>query len=262
MDYRRMAFFTACLLTPLFAHGESCGFQTNDLSPAMVVGRVPVLLRTNGWMPRRPAANPASAAVQRCGTTETYLKKVLGRLLEGSGLQVLAQQEPELGLEFDCSKPFSLPVARASAARILLVMPGLPYFAASEDAIAAVLAHELAHISLRHHERFAKAATSPTRLPAHELRRSHEREADITGLRILVSAGYDPMAAVDHLKAVDALAKKRQLHQFGSRRLHDSADSRARLLLGQIESCRYAPLSQRTPVDLAVKQEIEALNVL
>ncbi|MBC6429320.1 MAG: M48 family metallopeptidase [Cellvibrionales bacterium] len=114
---------------------------------------------------------------------------------------------------------------------IVGVHTGLLLHAASEAEFAAVLAHELAHLSQRHFarsvaERRASAATSLAGLLAGVIlaaasgnsdavpaamsvaraaqlesalrySRQHEQEADRIGLRTLVEAGYDASAAAD-----------------------------------------------------------------
>jgi predicted Zn-dependent protease len=145
----------------------------------------------------------------------------------------------------------------------LRVLSGLPHFATSEDAIASVLAHELAHITLRHHDRFARFVVTEKRKEVRSsplaLRREYEREADITGLKILFNAGYDPTAAVDHLRAVEALASQPAFHRrdSGGEKLHDAPEARVRTLREQISRCAYSLKGRsRTPVDARVREEL------
>lgn len=242
-----------------------CGFPVPD--PTEVLrsdGAVPLVFREISGAIRKPAAVESTPeSQQNCQTTRGYLSKILDRLIQRSGLQALAWQDPPLKLEYDCGRPGSLPIARVSARKILRVLSGLPRRAASEDAIASVLAHELAHVTLRHHERFARFIASEkhkaVRASPLTLRRGYEREADITGLKILVNAGYDPVAAIDHLKSVEELASQPAFRREGSSggKLHDAPQDRVQTLREQITQCGYSWGAQsRTPVDARVREEL------
>ena len=71
----------------------------------------------------------------------------------------------------------------------------------SDDALlAGVLAHEMAHVQLRHHERLKEALARRSQgLPAQTLRRDLEYEADRCACGILDRAGYAPHALADGL---------------------------------------------------------------
>ncbi|GHT79844.1 hypothetical protein FACS1894130_09810 [Spirochaetia bacterium] len=120
----------------------------------------------------------------------------------------------------------------------IFVTRGLLQCAASEDALAAVLAHEIAHIQLQHSIRAIKtsritqalmytgssvvgAATTGTSLEEltnifdesvtdivseminNGYSRSQEFDADALALFILASAGYDPVSLLDMLRELD-----------------------------------------------------------
>ncbi|MFC4846404.1 M48 family metalloprotease [Hephaestia sp. GCM10023244] len=79
-----------------------------------------------------------------------------------------------------------------------------------DDQLAALVAHELAHIILRHPERLTAARVSRGMLSIFgrnaRLIRTTEAEADRLSVVLLANAGYDPMAAArlwrDHARAL------------------------------------------------------------
>jgi predicted Zn-dependent protease len=128
--------------------------------------------------------------------------------------------------------------AFATSGGHIFITRGLLENAASEDALAAVLAHEIAHIQLQHSIRAIKtsritqalmatgssaltAATHGTELAEltdifdesvtdivstlinNGYSRSQEFDADALALALLASAGYDPSALIDMLRALE-----------------------------------------------------------
>ncbi|MEZ5840090.1 MAG: M48 family metalloprotease [Hyphomicrobiales bacterium] len=111
----------------------------------------------------------------------------------------------------------------------LYVTRGLLALAGDTSEVAAVLAHEIAHVTMRHaieREDRAKAAAVASQvvadvlndeakaratLAASELElasfsRSQELQADAIGVRTIARAGFDPYAAARFLKAMDRFA--------------------------------------------------------
>ncbi|GHV87677.1 hypothetical protein AGMMS50267_00370 [Spirochaetia bacterium] len=128
--------------------------------------------------------------------------------------------------------------AFATSGGHIFITRGLLQCAASEDALAAVLAHEIAHIQLQHSIKAIKtsritqawmytgssvvgAATSGTSLAElanifdesvtdiireminNGYSRAQEFDADALALSILASAGYDPVSLLDMLRELD-----------------------------------------------------------
>jgi predicted Zn-dependent protease len=135
---------------------------------------------------------------------------------------------------------------------------GIVLCADSEDALAAVIAHELAHIQLRHAAAIINdqrliddLSQSADRAAAVALRNASPREraaffsenirimvntffkngfaqeqefeADVTALRLLRDAGYDPAALVTMLSALRAA---QPLHPGGFNTTHPSPEAR------------------------------------
>ena len=251
----------------LASSGEApaCGYE---LPPALVEharGRVPLLVRaasnedaTNTRLVerRRRSLEQHSSSRAHCPATVAFLEAILERLLRDSALEGFAGDAPRLELVVQCSHQRGLPVARVAPGKLLIVPGTLTRDADSEDSVAAVLAHEIAHLSLRHSERAIAARGSRSRAPE-RLKNVHEREADITGLRILVNAGYDPWAAVDHLRKVDAGARRgRPTSNMSLRpRAHDPAEVRIVRLRAQIEACSYRTAGPRRAISAIVRRE-------
>jgi predicted Zn-dependent protease len=67
----------------------------------------------------------------------------------------------------------------------------------NEAELAFILAHELAHLHLDHHESLADTSLSPSR------RRTLELDADSRAVALVAAAGYDPRAAIGALHRTD-----------------------------------------------------------
>jgi beta-barrel assembly-enhancing protease len=116
----------------------------------------------------------------------------------------------------------------------LFVNAGIVLQAESEAELAAVIAHELAHVAARHGTRqasrgqVANIASLPLiflggwpgflirqgaglAIPMTFLKfsRGFEQEADLLGVQYAYKAGYDPTAFVDFFERIEALEKKR-----------------------------------------------------
>ncbi len=115
--------------------------------------------------------------------------------------------------------PGGQPDADALPGGQVFISEGMLRFLRSEAELAAVLAHEMAHIDQRHCielfqavlagqraglGRAGAAAEIVRRVAAVGYRQYQEAEADAVGLRMLAAAGYDPEAAVRPLERLAA----------------------------------------------------------
>jgi len=123
--------------------------------------------------------------------------------------------------------------AFAAPGGFVLVTSGLLRQLASEDELAAVLAHEIAHVTRHHHyqalvrQRHVEAARKnpPTDLEkdigdfaaltrasavlyTRGLDRRAEHEADLVGVQLMTIAGYDPSAQLAVLEKLDAIGHR------------------------------------------------------
>ncbi|HEY9035048.1 MAG TPA: M48 family metalloprotease [Pseudomonadales bacterium] len=176
-------------------------------------------------------------------------------------IQQLALASPLDDKSFDLvvvdSKSFN---AFAVPGNIIGINTGLFLHADTEDQLASVIAHELAHLSQRHYARSVEqqkrrsaatlagllasllimaagggdagiAALTATQAAAidNQLRysRSHEQEADRIGIQTLAAAGLNPQAAADMFQhMLSATRYRSDLKDFAFLLTHPLADSR------------------------------------
>ena len=140
--------------------------------------------------------------------------------------------------------------AFASPGGHIFLTRGLVESAKSEDALAAVLAHEIAHIQLHHGMRaiqssrdmedwLSQFSSSGARQISDRLNagfsRVQEFDADINALSILAASGYNPQGLIDMLKELDKLQSGRS---GGFNNTHPSPSSR--LVNAGVAVNRYA----------------------
>jgi predicted Zn-dependent protease len=132
------------------------------------------------------------------------------------------------------------------SAELILALP-------SEDEIAAMMGHELAHYTLAHDEKRLEVHARLTPISARTLSLDHEIEADAEGLILLANAGYDPDAAVDALKVIRTIVLARQLQTDAS---HPNLDDRIRKLQQQITKAGMQTVPRRVQSLAAIQEEI------
>lgn len=148
--------------------------------------------------------------------------------------QSVGRELPDAQWEFvvfdapDTVNAFALPGGKVG------VYTGLIALASSDDEIACVMGHEIAHVTSRHggerysqnviaalggaalavgtkdskhQEAFLMAYGAGATLGTLAYSRSHESEADAVGLRFAAGAGYDPRAAVTFWKKMQTTEK-------------------------------------------------------
>jgi hypothetical protein len=214
---------------------------TVEGSPAARAGLVAgdVLLDVNGL----PFPDPLKMAAEKDRATwrgqveasETLLEH---QLLKGpAALRVLragrtlqSVLEPDRGCRVRIRLARSDQLNAFADGRYVVVTTRLLEFVESDDELATIIGHELAHNLLGHRERLDAQG-----VPAGLLRgfgknasrvRATEEEADRLGLKLAWAAGYQPSAAVTFWKRLYA-AKGLQLPFF---RTHPSLAARTRLL--------------------------------
>jgi len=121
--------------------------------------------------------------------------------------------------------------ARADGAAVF-ISSALATFATTDDELALILAHELAHNILKHRERFDREAparrvfgnlaVAPSSLAA------AERDADRWGLYLMARAGFDEQVAAPFWRRFGAANWRVRWAQWG----HPAAETRARQLEG------------------------------
>lgn len=251
------------LCNPVF--GSECGFSISDAKVENMDKGVPLYVDRSAFeekyltILKRKAdegKKKLSLTAGKCPRLTKIIQKVTDRLLSNSPLKMIQEGSDKIELIVLCSQTRTPPVARLMAGKYLVVPASLPMKAKSEDAIAAVLAHEIAHFSLAHHARLlSQTKGRAPAIPLHwagtreKIRKSHEREADLAGLKLMSNAGYDTNAAITHLHAVHKMALKRRPSSSNVRKVsstHPSAQRRKDLLYSQIESCGYNGANAKT----------------
>jgi hypothetical protein len=137
--------------------------------------------------------------------------------------------------------------ARANGTGVF-ISTALAGFAAGDDELALILAHELAHNILEHRERFDREAparrvfgnlaVAPSSLAA------AERDADRWGLYLMARAGFDEGVAAPFWRRFGAANWRVRWAQWG----HPSAETRARQLEA-VEAEIAAARSSGRPID-------------
>jgi Zn-dependent protease with chaperone function len=177
------------------------------------------------WLPasqeewRKAALRPSFTLVRSDKTSREIPGAVIGRLLRAKDkLEAAGGARAELALA-DSAAPNAFAFNHQGRRIVAFTLPWLDRFGGDEDGIAAVLGHELAHLSLNHsalerrkREQSAQQAgyvagvlLGLIGVPfggtiagnvasgyARSYTRDEERAADELGLRWAVKAGYDP----------------------------------------------------------------------
>lgn len=198
----------------------------------------------------------AKYRVLDCPQAQGYLNRILHSLTVFSERPILFRDYCVVILDSDEVNAF------ATAGGHVMVTRGLVSCADSEDALAAVLAHEVGHVLLKHSAKAIKSARlggaaaraggtaglalnasgSGVSVDADALRseidaavtevietgysQSQELSADTKALELLDGAGYDPRAMDSVLKALKAALKAQGKSGGGFSRTHPSPDVR------------------------------------
>ncbi len=174
------------------------GFMPND-SIASIAGQ-PVDL------PADPATGIIAAVEDRIAalatTQPTGAPIAIGIVRNGANASIL------LGTEPSCAGHIEVGVSRvlnaATDGTTIQINSALMNLLPGDDDLAAVVAHELAHVILHHQERLTAAKVSRGLLRDFgrnaRLIRQTETEADRLSVYLLTNAGYDPARTSQYLK--------------------------------------------------------------
>lgn len=256
----RNLIFLALLAIPLQSFANGCGFSLTDGRISKQDHGVPLYVERGSFSSdilkklKHQALLDEPKLISEAGTcpeTNKKVEKVLAKLLKGSGLDFIMKGPDALELIVLCEKTKSAPVARLRSAKYLVVPASLPINVKGEAHMAAVIAHEIAHYTLAHHARLMSMTNG--RMPAiapnwrskiSSIRKEHEREADLTGLKLMANAGYNARSAIEHLKAVQAYTTKKLSHmkrklQRAPNASHPNPSERVQEISMQIQKCGY-----------------------
>jgi Zn-dependent protease with chaperone function len=181
--------------------------------------------------PRATVPENAAELSRRREMAQAILLQLFDALREGqAGARRLRLPRLVLGRERDTS------AYSAWESNTIVINQGIFEIAASKedrepDVVAAVLAHELGHIYLRHlPPRFRRGASSAAR----EATRGQERAADLFGARLACQAGFDPRGAVHLLQTLSGLDRE----GAGAEDDHPSYQERIQYLKQEARQCR------------------------
>lgn len=224
------------LATPEGSPAAAAGLRTGDL--LIAVGGAPLRPGGSGTEPAYEglAANIRliDAALADGATTFTVERGA-------ETFDVIVQPRPACGYEVQLDPSDELN-ARADGRR-LFISTALAGFTESDDELAVILGHELAHHVLRHrHWNDAGGAARQTNESAWRAEGgggNAEQQADRAGLYLLARAGFDPAVAAPFWRRFGASNWRVRFPQIG----HASAGSRALALEAvqrEIEARRQA----------------------
>jgi predicted Zn-dependent protease len=147
----------------------------------------------------------------------------------------------------------------------------------TEDQLAAVLAHETAHVTARHSaalmsqqigiDMLLSAVTTESTASAVQVARigsqiiglkysrDYEKQADEIGMEYLVKAGYSPYAMVDVMRKLNEQSGSRPIEFLST---HPNPDNRLELLRDKIARENY-PAIKRTPADEYKKNVLDRM---
>jgi membrane-associated protease RseP (regulator of RpoE activity) len=224
------------LAAPPGSPAAAAGFQTGDL--LLAVGGVPLQAGATG--------GPASYE-----GLEANLRVVDAALAGGSSTFLVERRAEIIDLTLEPSRACGYEVqlnpsdelnARADGRR-LFISTALAGFAESDDELALILGHELAHHVLRHRHWSetggAARQTNDDAWRAEGGQGGAEQQADRVGLYLLARAGFDPAVAAPFWRRFGDSNWRVRFPQIG----HASAGSRALALEGvqrEIEARRRA----------------------
>lgn len=148
--------------------------------------------------------------VDESGARRARVEAVAGRLLSTSDLSPC-----NCTFEFFVVRSVDA-VAYSMTGGYVYVSPAMLQLTADDSELAAVLAHEMAHLVLGHaivRQRVLDGAGDPSEKAAEldALGRTMEFEADALGIRMIAAAGFDPKAPARLLERMGAVAAKAAL---------------------------------------------------
>lgn len=201
----------------------------------------------------RPRSLPQMGGQASCPRTQSFVQGILDRLISGSNLElVMNRNDYPITMVVTCDIA-DFPDAEMKAG-VLALSAELVLLLHSEDEIAAVLAHEVAHFVLAHDHKILANWNRLTPFAINRLRMQHEEEADAESLVLLSNAGYDPYAAVDALKALRNFMHGTQVQ---SDNRHPQIDYRIETLSKEINRISFAKIPRRDDSLEAVKYEVK-----
>lgn len=145
------------------------------------------------------------ARSDQCRFTEDLLNRLFDRLIDGAGLRSAAEQDPKVVIALKCMDfEKKSPEIRAG---VIWVFPEILLALETEDQVAALLARPLIQYLRAHEESLADVYS--IKLPFRNEAASRaiweqSKEADRLSVLLLKAGGFDPFAAVEVPRLVEA----------------------------------------------------------
>lgn len=258
------------ILLGLFYSGTIAAADS-DLQPRIPPGYQPLDQETEQglWM----ELDEYEASIRRSALLIT--DEPINRYVQGAACRVTGDYCKDLRIYIVRNPGFN---ASMAANGVMLIWTGLLVRVSSEDELAAVLGHELAHYTQLHTvERFKKVKSSLAASSVIDLflgiplasmtsiagimsfSREQETEADLLGVKFMADSGYDPSAAARVWEMIveeeqSAVAKREEPGLFS--RTHPAAEDRIEILKAFVEQ-NYQEASQVEP---SRASHVEILN--
>ncbi len=244
ITFVRISFFAFCLAA-FIASGQP------SIAQAQTIPVIPEI-SSNFAQEHLAAAEAHSAILKRYGG------KYSDRKLENFVNRVGSTLDHSFGLDGYQFKFFVLDSSKLFAftqpGGYIYISRAMILLANSEDELAAVLAHEMAHVYLRHHAKRVQlveglnARQSNPKEFINAFNRIQEQEADTLSVPILMSAGYDPFAQArflsivenyDHVrttKGIETSSENGEQSHFSLSERRESANSIATILIAELSN--------------------------
>ena len=190
-----------------------------------------------------------------CPKAQRYAQRVLDQIIQGSSptlREMLIRADFSVTITVTCDIA-SLPDAEMKAG-LLDVSAALILLLSSEDEVAAVLAHELAHFTLAHDHKGMETFSQLTPFALKRFRMQQEEEADAESLTLLANAGYDPYAAVEALISVRDFIRASQIR---TDERHPQINDRIKTLKTQFLRGTFTRVPRRKDGFEAVKEALK-----
>lgn len=198
------------------------------------------LVAVNGTALAAAAPGPTAASTARDAAVALVARQPAAAPLRVELLRGGKRREVTVAPSPGCPGTFEILLGPAmdASADGSIVQIGVRFFERyTDDQVAVVVAHELAHNILRHRVRLDAAKVSRGLLSEigrnGRLFRRTETEADLLGMHLLRNAGYDPSSAVafwrDHGGDIDGGVFRSRTHPASSARAQAIRDEIARI---------------------------------
>jgi predicted Zn-dependent protease len=229
----------ACAFNPLIGREQLILVPDSEMA----------MLGAQSWTDHR-----ASASLTRDEALRSRVERVAQRVLQSNGKDWRSWDIAVF--EDDSLNAFALPGGKIG------INSALVRFCRTDDELAAVIGHEIAHVDLRHAaERFSQDMAARgiigIAVPDNETlarvfgmgaslgvllpySRKHELEADRVGMSNMAAAGYDPMAAVDLWVRMSSQSGRPSMPAFLS--THPADDKRIEAIRLEAERLKAAGL--------------------